>query len=79
MKIGEAMYKAQQADRRRRRRRGRPVPRARAGAKPDDKVVDAEFEEVDEKKKRSGLIAGAGRHETVAPALPSKAGAHSLF
>ena len=44
MKIGEAMYKAEQAS---------PQPEAGpAGAsKPDDKVVDAEFEEVDPKKK----------------------------
>jgi molecular chaperone DnaK len=46
MKIGEAMYKAEQAS-----------PQAEAGptgsSKPDDKVVDAEFEEVDPKKKKS--------------------------
>ena len=44
MKIGEAMYKAEQAP-----------PAAEAGAdqpKPNDKVVDAEFEEVDPKKKK---------------------------
>ena len=45
MKIGEAMYRAQQPE-------GGPAPEAAApGA--DDKVVDAEFEEVDEKKKKS--------------------------
>ena len=49
MKIGEAMYKAEQAS---------PQPEAgptgaQAGGKPDDKVVDAEFEEVDPKKKKS--------------------------
>ncbi len=44
MKIGEAMYRAQQPE-------GGPAPEAAApGA--DDKVVDAEFEEVDEKKKK---------------------------
>ena len=56
MKIGEAMYKAQQAT-----RRGLRAATAQAGArqrrrpaaKPDEKVVDAEFEEVDEKKKKS--------------------------
>jgi molecular chaperone DnaK len=44
MKIGEAMYKAEQAA---------PQPEAGpAAGKPDDKVVDAEFEEVDPKKKK---------------------------
>ncbi len=42
MKIGEAIYKAEQAQ---------AQPGAEAAAKPDDKVVDAEFEEVDDKKK----------------------------
>jgi molecular chaperone DnaK len=52
MKIGEAMYKAQQTA-------GSAGPEgsdggASAGAAPgDDKVVDAEFEEVDEKRKKS--------------------------
>jgi molecular chaperone DnaK len=52
MKIGEAMYKEQQAA-------GSPPeggpggPGASAGGKPDEKVVDAEFEEVDDKKKKS--------------------------
>jgi molecular chaperone DnaK len=50
MKIGEAMYKAEQAQ--------QPPPGGdggpQAGGGPkDDKVVDAEFEEVDEKKKKS--------------------------
>jgi molecular chaperone DnaK len=50
MKIGEAMYKAEQAQ--------TPPPGGdggpQAGGGPkDDKVVDAEFEEVDEKKKKS--------------------------
>jgi len=45
MKIGEAMYKAEQAS---------PAPEAEPEAdKPNDKVVDAEFEEVDPKKKKS--------------------------
>ncbi|MBS7810849.1 molecular chaperone DnaK [Roseococcus pinisoli] len=45
MKLGEAMYKAEQAS---------PQPEAGpTGAKPDDNVVDAEFEEVDPKKKKS--------------------------
>ena len=47
MKIGEAMYKAEQAS-----AQG-AAPGADPGAKKDDKVVDAEFEEVDEKKKKS--------------------------
>jgi molecular chaperone DnaK len=56
MKIGEAMYKSQQAAE-------AAAATAEAGAaggqqgpaghKPDEKVVDAEFEEVDEKKKKS--------------------------
>ena len=54
MKIGEAMYKAEQARPARRRRRG--GRRRRAAGKADDKVVDAEFEEVSDKKK-VGLIA----------------------
>jgi molecular chaperone DnaK len=48
MKIGEAMYKAQAEA------GAQPGPEAAApGGKPDDKVVDAEFEEVDDKKKKS--------------------------
>ncbi|WP_421993441.1 molecular chaperone DnaK [Roseococcus sp.] len=45
MKIGEAMYKTEQAS---------PQPEAgpAGSSKPDDKVVDAEFEEVDPKKKK---------------------------
>jgi molecular chaperone DnaK len=49
MKIGEAMYKAEQAQ--------TPPPGGdsgpRAGDPKDEKVVDAEFEEVDDKKKKS--------------------------
>jgi molecular chaperone DnaK len=45
MKIGEAMYKAQQAE--------APPPGAAPGAHHDDKVVDAEFEDVDDKTKKS--------------------------
>jgi molecular chaperone DnaK len=48
MKIGEAMYKAQQEAGA--AGPGGPGPQAGAG-KPDEKVVDAEFEEVDDKKK----------------------------
>ncbi|MDE2514752.1 MAG: Hsp70 family protein, partial [Rhodospirillales bacterium] len=44
MKIGEAMYKDQQAA-------GAAGAAPGAEAKPGEKVVDAEFEEVDEKKK----------------------------
>jgi molecular chaperone DnaK len=48
MKIGEAMYKAEAAGQ-------QPPPGGDAGpqASADDKVVDAEFEEVDDKKKKS--------------------------
>ena len=57
MKLGEAIYKAQQAGAGRRR----PAParrrrRRRAGqgqASGDEKVVDADFEEVDDDKKKS--------------------------
>jgi len=50
MKIGEAMYKAEQAQ----AQPGGEGPQAGPGGKPDDKVVDAEFEEVDDKKKKQG-------------------------
>ena len=48
MKLGEAMYKAQQAGKARRRRRPPTAP-----SKPDDNVVDAEFAEVDDNKKKA--------------------------
>jgi molecular chaperone DnaK len=51
MKIGEAMYKAEQAQAQTPPGGGDPGPQA--GGPKDDKVVDAEFEEVDEKKKKS--------------------------
>ena len=44
MKIGEAVYKAQSEQ-------AAPAAEAAAGGKPGDKVVDAEFEEVNEHKK----------------------------
>jgi len=44
MKIGEAMYKAQSAA-------GSPPPDGGPHAPGGDNVVDAEFEEVDDKKK----------------------------
>jgi molecular chaperone DnaK len=50
MKIGEAMYKAEQAQSQ------TPPPGGDAGPQggpKDEKVVDAEFEEVDDKKKKS--------------------------
>ncbi len=53
MKIGEAMYKAQAAP----GGEAGPQPGAQAGAgaaSGDDKVVDADFEEVDDKKRGSG-------------------------
>jgi len=55
MKIGEAMYQAQAPE-------GGPpeggpqggaAPGGSAGTATDEKVVDAEFEEVDDKKKKS--------------------------
>ena len=52
MKLGEAMYKAQQAEQTRRDAQAGGAQHG-DGAKPDEKVVDAEFEEVDEKKKKS--------------------------
>jgi molecular chaperone DnaK len=54
MKIGEAMYKAQQADAGSAGPGGGPGPEGQGpsgGGKPDEKVVDAEFEEVDGKRK----------------------------
>ncbi|HEV7959572.1 MAG TPA: molecular chaperone DnaK, partial [Rhizomicrobium sp.] len=46
MKLGEAMYKAQQAEAQ------SASPGATDGAgKPEDNVVDADFEEVDDNKK----------------------------
>jgi len=58
MKIGEAMYKAEAASQQSQGGGDGQAgpgagPGASAGGQPDDKVVDAEFEEVDEKKKRS--------------------------
>ena len=55
MKLGESLYKAQQAQ-----QAGRTMAaRARVGRRrrpggpaADDKVVDADFEEVDDQKKR---------------------------
>jgi molecular chaperone DnaK len=49
MKIGEAVYKAQSED----PAAAGPAQGGAAGGKPDDKVVDAEFEEVHEQKKAS--------------------------
>ena len=51
MKIGEAMYKAEQAQSQTPPPGGDSGPQA--GGPKDDKVVDAEFEEVDDKKKKS--------------------------
>ena len=45
MKLGEAMYKAQQAQ-------GGDAPGADAAGPKDDNVVDADFEEVDDEKKK---------------------------
>ena len=49
MKIGEAMYKAEAEA----AQAGAAGPQA-GGANPNEKVVDAEFEEVDDKKKKAG-------------------------
>jgi molecular chaperone DnaK len=48
MKLGEAMYKAQQQQA---GAGGGEAAEGAGGAKPDENVVDAEFTEVDEKKK----------------------------
>jgi molecular chaperone DnaK len=48
MKLGEAMYKAQQQQQ---QGAGGAEPGTDAGAKPDENVVDAEFTEVDDRKK----------------------------
>ena len=53
MKIGEAMYKSQAADQAANATSQAGADGGASGAAPDEKVVDAEFEEVDEKKKRS--------------------------
>ena len=53
MKLGEAMYKAQQAEQAADATAEAAGAQPGGGAKPDEKVVDAEFEEVDEKKKKS--------------------------
>jgi molecular chaperone DnaK len=49
MKLGEAMYKAQQSE-------GAAADAAADGAgnKPDDNVVDADFEEVDDNNNNKG-------------------------
>jgi molecular chaperone DnaK len=52
MKIGEAMYKAEQAQAQTPPPGGDEGPHGGSGPQ-DDKVVDAEFEEVDDKKKKS--------------------------
>ena len=46
MKLGEAMYKAQQSE-----AAAGDAAAAGAGNKPEDNVVDADFEEVDDNKK----------------------------
>ena len=53
MKIGEAMYKAQAAEQAANATGQANAGSGASGASPDEKVVDAEFEEVDEQKKRS--------------------------
>jgi len=46
MKLGEAMYKAQQAA-------GPGASEGAAAGQPKDDVIDAEFKEVDDDKKKS--------------------------
>ena len=53
MKIGEAMYKAEQAQSQQPPPGGDGGPHAGGSGPNDEKVVDAEFEEVDDKKKKS--------------------------
>src|SRR6516162_2750165 len=53
MKLGEAMYRAQQADQSAEATAQAGGAQPGGGAKSDEKVVDAEFEEVDENKKKS--------------------------
>ena len=53
MKIGEAMYKAEQAQAQQPPPPGGDGGPHAGGGPKDDKVVDAEFEEVDEQKKKS--------------------------
>jgi molecular chaperone DnaK len=48
MKLGEAMYKAQQAQ------GGEAAPDAGGDQPKDDNVVDAEFSEVDDNDKKKG-------------------------
>ena len=50
MKMGEALYKAQQASEQAGQADG--APQGAPGGNPNEKVVDAEFEEVDPKKKK---------------------------
>jgi molecular chaperone DnaK len=52
MKVGEALYKAQQAQQAGAGDEGGPSSSGAAGAGGSDKVVDADFEEVDDQKKR---------------------------
>ncbi len=53
MKIGEAMYKAEAAQAQAGGDEGPSGPQGGPGGKPGEKVVDAEFEDVDDKKKKS--------------------------
>jgi len=56
MKLGEAMYKAQQAEAQAGAATGGPAPGGGGAdeAKPGEKVVDAEFEDVTDKNKKTG-------------------------
>jgi len=52
MKVGEALYKAQQAEQAAAGEGGGPSPGGSGAGGANDKVVDADFEEVDDQKKR---------------------------
>ena len=53
MKIGETMYKAEQEASAAGAAAGPGGPGAASGHAADEKIVDAEFEEVDDQKKKS--------------------------
>jgi molecular chaperone DnaK len=54
MKLGEAMYKAQQADAQAGAAAGGAPGGETAGEAKGEKVVDAEFEDVTDKNKKTG-------------------------
>jgi molecular chaperone DnaK len=52
MKMGESLYKAQQSAGEQTAQPGAGAQAGQGGANPNEKVVDAEFEEVDPNKKK---------------------------